>query len=92
MDKLDKINGYTYNWINDQRDTEEQVGLLAQEVQKNYPQLVKQNDQGELSVNYSGLIPVLLEGIKEQQKQIETLKKQNLQQQLQIESILNKIK
>ncbi|MBK8496696.1 MAG: tail fiber domain-containing protein [Chitinophagaceae bacterium] len=92
LDKLDKINGYTYNWINDQKDTEEQVGLLAQEVQKNYPQLVKQNDQGELSVNYSGLIPVLLEGIKEQKKQIETLKKQNLQQQLQIESILKKIK
>lgn len=92
LDKLDKINGYTYNWINDQKDTEEQVGLLAQEVQKNYPQLVKQNDQGELSVNYNGLIPVLLEGIKEQQKQIETLKKQNLQQQLQIESILKKIK
>ncbi len=92
LSKLDKINGYTYNWINDQRDTEEQIGLLAQEVQKNYPQLVKQNDNGELSVNYSGLVPVLLEGIKEQQKQIEALKDQNLQQQLQIESILKKIK
>lgn len=92
LNKLDKINGYTYNWINDQKDNEEQIGLLAQEVQKNYPQLVKQNDKGELSVNYSGLVPVLLEGIKEQQKQIETLKYQNIQQQLQIESILKKIK
>lgn len=92
LNKLDKINGYTYNWINDQKDTEEQIGLLAQEVQKNYPQLVKQNDKGELSVNYTGLVPVLLQGIKEQQQQIEILKEQNLKQQMQIESILKKIK
>lgn len=92
LSKLDKINGYTYNWINDQKDAEEQIGVLAQEVQKLYPQLVKQNAQGELSVNYGGLVPVLLEGIKEQQKQIEALQEQTLQQQKQIESILKKIK
>lgn len=92
LNKLEQMNGYTYNWINDQRDKEEQIGLLAQEVQKNYPQLVRQNDKGELSVNYSGLVPVLLEGIKEQQKQIEILKDQNALQQQQIESILKKIK
>jgi|GEM_PF-3460710 len=92
LNKLATINGYTYNWINSLRDTEEQIGLLAQEVQQNYPQLVKQNSKGELSVNYSGLVPVLLEGIKEQQKQIDILTKQNLQQQLQIESILKKVK
>jgi len=90
LSKIEQMNGYTYNWINDQRDSEEQIGLLAQEVQKNYPQLVKQNDKGELSVNYSGLVPVLLEGIKEQQQQIEILKQQNLQQQIQIEAILLK--
>jgi len=92
LSKIEQMNGYTYNWINDQRDNEEQVGLLAQEVQKNYPQLVNQNDKGELSVNYSGLVPVLLEGIKEQQQQIEILRQQNLQQQLQIEAILKKVK
>lgn len=90
--KLEQLNGYTYNWISQDRDTEEQVGLLAQEVQQFYPQLVKQNERGELSVNYTGLVPVLLEGIKEQQKQIEALKEQNLHQQQQIELILKKIK
>jgi hypothetical protein len=40
-------------------------------MQKVYPQLVKKNEQGTLSVNYSGMVPVLLEAIKQQQKQIE---------------------
>jgi hypothetical protein len=33
--------------------------------------LVKENEQGTLSVNYSGMVPVLLQAIKEQQKQLE---------------------
>jgi len=49
--------------------------LLAQEVKKVFPELVKENEKGELSVNYIGLIPVLIESIKEQQKQIDELKK-----------------
>ncbi|MBK7308220.1 MAG: hypothetical protein IPI88_15145 [Chitinophagaceae bacterium] len=57
---------------------------------KNYPQLVKQNDKGELSVNYSGLVPVLLEGIKEQQKQMETLKQQLNEQRKMIEELRQK--
>jgi trimeric autotransporter adhesin len=74
LNNLSQLHGYTYDWINEQKDNEQQIGLLAQEVQKIYPQLVKQNSSGELSVNYSGLVPVLLEGIKEQQKQIDELK------------------
>lgn len=75
LKNLTQLNGYTYNWINEQKDNEQQIGLLAQEVQKIYPQLVKENNKGELSVNYTGLVPVLLEGMKEQQKQIDELKK-----------------
>ncbi len=68
------LNGYLYNWRDELRDTSQQIGLLAQEVQKVYPQLVTEKSNGELSLNYIGLIPVLLEGIKEQQKQIEELR------------------
>jgi len=52
------------------------IGLLAQEVQQAFPELVKTaNDQdGTMSVNYQGMIPVLINAIKEQQKQIEELK------------------
>ena len=52
------------------------IGLLAQEVQQAFPELVKTaNDkEGTMSVNYQGMIPVLINAIKEQQKQIEELK------------------
>lgn len=75
---ITQLSGYTYNWKDEQLDNTEQIGLLAQEIQKVYPQLVKENN-GKLSVNYSGMVPVLLEAIKEQQQQIEELKKQNRQ-------------
>ncbi|MBL0055224.1 MAG: tail fiber domain-containing protein [Chitinophagaceae bacterium] len=74
LENLLQLSGYSYDWIGENKDKEKQIGLLAQEVQKVYPQLVKQNDRGELSVNYTGLIPVLLEGMKEQQKEINELK------------------
>lgn len=72
--KLQQLNGYTYNW-KDNNNPDEQIGLLAQEIQKVYPQLVKESDKGLLSVNYSGMIPVLLQAIKEQQAEINELKK-----------------
>ena len=52
------------------------IGLLAQEVQAAFPELVKtaNNSDGTLSVNYQGMIPVLLNAIKEQQAQIDELK------------------
>lgn len=66
-----QLNGYAYNWKNDSLDQHQQIGVLAQEVQIVYPQLVTGNGDNELNVNYIGLIPVLIEGIKEQQRQIE---------------------
>jgi len=64
-----KLNGYTYYWKNN-KDTTQQIGVLAQELQKAYPQLVATDKNGMLSVNYMGLVPVLLTAIKEQQKEI----------------------
>jgi Chaperone of endosialidase/Head domain of trimeric autotransporter adhesin len=70
LEAIQQLSGYSYHW-KDASNTDEQIGLLAQEIQKVYPQLVKENAQGTLSVNYSGMVPVLLEAIKEQQKQSE---------------------
>ena len=60
--------------------TDKQMGVVAQEVEKIYPELVTIDKDGYKSVNYIGLIPVLIESIKEQQKQIE-------EQQQQIEKL-----
>jgi hypothetical protein len=53
-----------------------QVGLIAQELEKVYPELVFTDKDGYKSVNYTQLTPVLIEALKEQQAQIETLKAQ----------------
>jgi hypothetical protein len=76
LQQLQQLNGYTYQWKDDNRSKKEQIGLLAQEIQQVFPQLVASDDKGELSVNYTGLIPVLLEAVKAQQKQIDTQQKQ----------------
>jgi hypothetical protein len=67
------LNAYSYNWKDKQMDQSGQIGLLAQEVEKYFPELVKENEKGFKSVNYSGLLPVLVEAIKEQQKMISEL-------------------
>ncbi|MFQ5633299.1 MAG: tail fiber domain-containing protein, partial [bacterium] len=50
-----------------------QFGLIAQEVEEVFPELVRSGLNGMKSIDYNGLIPVLVEAIKEQQKQISKL-------------------
>ena len=71
---LQQLHGYRYQWKDENADAEKQLGLLAQEVQKVLPELVKEGENGKLGVNYSGLIPVLLEALKEQRSEIDQLK------------------
>ncbi|MDP4264839.1 MAG: tail fiber domain-containing protein [Bacteroidota bacterium] len=72
---ITRLNGYHYYWKNENRGAELQTGVIAQELLQVTPDLVHPNDQGDLTVNYNGLIPYLIEAIKEQQKQIESLEK-----------------
>jgi hypothetical protein len=72
--KLLMIDGKSYTMKTN--ESESKIGLLAQDVQKAFPELVKTTNDSDktLSVNYQGLIPVLINAIKEQQKQIKQLK------------------
>lgn len=74
LQKLQRLHGYTYRWIDSSKSGSEQIGLVAQEVEDEFPQLVKTDEKGEKSVAYANLVPVLLEAIKEQQKEIDELK------------------
>ncbi|MEO7533399.1 MAG: tail fiber domain-containing protein, partial [Ferruginibacter sp.] len=85
LNKLSQLNAYTYQWKDTSRGNEEQLGLLAQEVEKQFPQLVMTDENGKKSVAYANMVPVLLQAIKEQQLQIEAQGKkiETLQQLIQ---------
>lgn len=63
--KLAQLQAYHYNWIATDSDPNLQTGLIAQEVQMQFPELVNEGENGYLSVNYIGLIPHLIEANKE---------------------------
>ena len=71
LEKVSEINGVLFEW---KSTGEISAGVVAQEVEKVLPEVVKEMD-GK-TVNYNGLIGLLIEAIKEQQVQIEELKKQ----------------
>ena len=73
IEKVQGINGvyYTHTW-EDRRD----VGVIAQDVQKVLPEAVSvvDPDTGYLGVDYTSLVPVLIEAVKVQQEEIDQLK------------------
>ncbi len=76
LEKIVQLNGYNYYWKDDNIDASLQTGVMAQEVEKVMPHLVKKDEKGTLSVNYSGLVPLLIQSVKEQQKQMDEKQKQ----------------
>ena len=71
LEKVTQLRGVSYNKIG---ETEEKIGVIAQEIEKVLPQVVAEDDNGMKSVAYGNIVGVLIEAIKEQQKQIDELK------------------
>jgi hypothetical protein len=79
LEKVACLRGVSYEWKPDTSGerifpTGEQIGVIAQEVQMVVPQAVNEDRDGYLSVDYTRLVPLLIEGMKEQQKQIDELR------------------
>lgn len=83
LDKVTSLNGYTYFWnetaseVKSISDDSQQVGVIAQEVEALFPQLVKTDSEGYKSVNYAALSAVLLEAVKELNTKVEALENEN---------------
>jgi hypothetical protein len=79
LEKVMKLQGVSFTWKED-TDTnkvtgiKDDIGFIAQEVQEVIPDLVRKNDNGLLSLRDKGITALLVEAIKEQQKQIDELK------------------
>ena len=72
--------GVEYQW-NEKQNTYPtgslDSGIIAQDVQKVLPQLVKERGDGYLGVRHDRLVGLLVESIKDQQEQIDDLRKTN---------------
>ncbi|TQV89518.1 tail fiber domain-containing protein [Aliikangiella coralliicola] len=74
---LSKIEGVTYLWKPElKRDNKKQYGLIAQNVEAAIPELISEGKDGIKSVNYQAMIPVLINAVNDQQKQIAEQQKQ----------------
>lgn len=76
---LRKIQGCNYLWKDSKSSQNLQTGVIAQEVERWFPELVSVAENGYKAVNYIGLIPHLIEAVKEldqKTEEIATLKKE----------------
>lgn len=76
LEKLNQIDGVSFDWVTDLNPTDESssIGVIADTVEKVLPVLVAEHATGYKTVNYNGLIGLLIEAVKEQQVQITELK------------------
>lgn len=81
MNYITKLNPVLYDF-NDKADRVKfksggdgkEIGLLAQEVEAILPNVVLTDDEGKKLINYTALIPVMIDAIKALQKEVEALK------------------
>jgi hypothetical protein len=71
-DKVNKLRGVNYNWKDNGNFA---MGVIAQEVEEVLPEVVSTDCNGNKSVSYSNMVGLLIEAIKDQQQQIDELKK-----------------
>jgi len=71
LDKIIRIEGVNFSW---KKTGEESAGVIAQNVEEVLPQLIANGSDGFKSVNYNGLVGVLIEAVKELKKEIDELK------------------
>ena len=77
IEKVQSLKGVTWDWNDNASDVQHSlpnVGVIAQDVEKVLPQLVRDNEGGYKAVDYDKLVGLLIEAVKDQQSQIDELK------------------
>ena len=71
LEKVLRLRGTTFTRKDLSDKTKKHIGLIAQEVLEIIPEVVGGSEETTYSVSYGEIVAVLIEAIKEQQKQIE---------------------
>jgi hypothetical protein len=82
LEKLKQLRGVYFDWNDLARKSfslteSRQLGVIAQEVEAVYPELIMTNEKGYKMVDYGKMTPVLIQAIREQQQQIEKLQEKD---------------
>jgi len=84
LDLINTLHGYTFTW---KADGKKAIGLIAQEVEQVFPNLVTTDVNGLKSVQYGNLVAPMIEAIHSLTDQIQTLFDKYISQQKQIDSL-----
>ncbi|MCR9133960.1 MAG: tail fiber domain-containing protein [bacterium] len=87
LDNALALRGVSYKWKDETKSQDTQIGLIAQEVEEIYPEFVRTDDEGMKSVNYSQMVAVLIEAVKELNAKIEVLESENSELRAQADDI-----
>jgi hypothetical protein len=85
LEKIERINGVEFNWTDEYLKIrggidgvfirQDNIGVIAQEIEEVLPQVVINREDGIKAVNYEMIIPLLIESIKELKKELDEIKK-----------------
>lgn len=93
LNKVLKLNGVNFHWKDTTQGTALQMGFIAQDVEKVVPEVVTHTKESDTySMQYAPVTALLVEAMKEQQKTIEQLKKENEELRKQVQEILDMLK
>ena len=79
LDKISKLGGYTFDWKESAKEhgghlTGHDYGVMADEVEELFPEMVQTREDGIRAVKYEKLIPVLIEAVKELKGELDAIK------------------
>ncbi len=92
LEAINQMRGVKFEYKDQKRYASgPKIGVIAQELQKVYPEMVTTGSNGYLKVDYTQLSAVLIEAVKAQQKQITLLNDRLDSQQKQIDEIMKRL-
>jgi len=96
LDKIEKVKSVSYFWKKDKFTekfpTTKQIGFIAQDIEKIYPELVTIDNKGYKAVEYGKFAPILVEAVKELNAKNGYLKKENAELKKQNQQMMADVK
>ena len=76
LDKISRLNGVTFKWKDKNKDKNTHIGVIAQNIEKTFPEIVTEMPDGMKAVDYAALVSPLIEATKELKTKNEKLERE----------------